>query len=84
MQGNKAKGVAVCQICGDTVGVVATGDVFVACNECAFPVCRPCYEYERKEGNQCCPQCKTRYKRLKGLFLHTFLACYERDLYKNT
>ncbi|KAL6848097.1 hypothetical protein ACP4OV_022225 [Aristida adscensionis] len=55
----------ICQICGDTVGLSATGDVFVACNECAFPVCRPCYEYERKEGNQCCPQCKTRYKRQK-------------------
>nr|AFG25776.1 cellulose synthase 2 [Bambusa emeiensis] len=56
----------ICQICGDTVGLSATGDVFVACNECAFPVCRPCYEYERKDGNQCCPQCKTRYKRHKG------------------
>lgn len=56
----------VCQICGDTVGLTATGDVFVACNECAFPVCRPCYEYERKDGNQSCPQCKTRYKRHRG------------------
>ncbi|KAI4316311.1 hypothetical protein L6164_024302 [Bauhinia variegata] len=56
----------ICQICGDTVGLTATGDVFVACNECAFPVCRPCYEYERKDGNQSCPQCKTRYKRHKG------------------
>ncbi|KAJ1282364.1 hypothetical protein BS78_03G046300 [Paspalum vaginatum] len=56
----------ICQICGDTVGISETGDAFVACNECAFPVCRPCYEYERKEGNQCCPQCKTRYKRHKG------------------
>ncbi|CAK9171540.1 unnamed protein product [Ilex paraguariensis] len=60
----------ICQICGDTVGFTATGDVFVACNECAFPcafpVCRPCYEYERKDGNQFCPQCKTRYKRQKG------------------
>ena len=56
-----------CQICGDTVGLTASGDVFVACNECAFPVCRPCYEYERKDGNQSCPQCKTRYKRHKGL-----------------
>lgn len=56
----------ICQICGDTVGVTANGDVFVACNECAFPVCRACYEYERKDGNQSCPQCKTRYKRLKG------------------
>ncbi|KAG2700100.1 hypothetical protein I3760_07G217500 [Carya illinoinensis] len=56
----------ICQICGDTVGLTASGDVFVACNECAFPVCRPCYEYERKDGNQSCPQCKTRYKRQKG------------------
>ncbi|MED6203822.1 Cellulose synthase A catalytic subunit 1 [UDP-forming] [Stylosanthes scabra] len=56
----------ICQICGDNVGLTATGDVFVACNECAFPVCRPCYEYERKDGNQSCPQCKTRYKRHRG------------------
>uniref|UniRef100_A0A166DLB1 Cellulose synthase n=1 Tax=Daucus carota subsp. sativus TaxID=79200 RepID=A0A166DLB1_DAUCS len=56
----------LCQICGDDVGLSAAGDPFVACNECAFPVCRPCYEYERREGNQSCPQCKTRYKRLKG------------------
>ncbi|KAL0915315.1 hypothetical protein M5K25_015724 [Dendrobium thyrsiflorum] len=56
----------ICQICGDTIGLTEKGDVFVACNECAFPVCRPCYEYERKEGNKCCPQCKTRYKRHIG------------------
>ncbi|KAJ7526246.1 hypothetical protein O6H91_17G090000 [Diphasiastrum complanatum] len=56
----------VCQICGDDVGVTIDGELFVACNECAFPVCRPCYEYERKDGNQSCPQCKTRYKRHKG------------------
>ncbi|GFS42706.1 cellulose synthase 1 [Actinidia rufa] len=56
----------ICQICGDTVGLTVSGGVFVACNECAFPVCRACYEYERKDGNQSCPQCKTRYKRHKG------------------
>lgn len=56
----------VCQICGDDVGVTTNGELFVACNECAFPVCRPCYEYERKDGNQACPQCKTRYRRHKG------------------
>ncbi|KAJ6674029.1 X-BOX TRANSCRIPTION FACTOR-RELATED [Salix viminalis] len=55
-----------CQICGDNVGVTENGDIFVACNECAFPVCRPCYEYERKDGTQSCPQCKTRYRRHKG------------------
>uniref|UniRef100_A0A7N0V2Z4 Cellulose synthase n=1 Tax=Kalanchoe fedtschenkoi TaxID=63787 RepID=A0A7N0V2Z4_KALFE len=58
--------VHVCQICSDTVRFSEAGDVFVACNECAFPVCRPCYEYERRDGSQACPQCKTRYKRLKG------------------
>ncbi|XP_010526630.1 PREDICTED: cellulose synthase A catalytic subunit 2 [UDP-forming] [Tarenaya hassleriana] len=55
-----------CQICGDEIEFTVDGEPFVACNECAFPVCRPCYEYERREGNQACPQCKTRYKRLKG------------------
>ncbi|CAA2999566.1 cellulose synthase A catalytic subunit 7 [UDP-forming] [Olea europaea subsp. europaea] len=56
----------VCEICGDEVGLTVDGELFVACNECGFPVCRPCYEYERREGTQLCPQCKTRYKRLKG------------------
>ncbi|KAL6518502.1 Cellulose synthase A catalytic subunit 2 UDP-forming [Orobanche gracilis] len=55
-----------CQICEDEVEITIDGELFVACNECAFPVCRTCYEYERKEGNQSCPQCKTRYKRIKG------------------
>ncbi|CAH9144512.1 unnamed protein product [Cuscuta epithymum] len=56
----------VCEICGDEVGLTVDGDLFVACNDCGFPVCRPCYEYERREGTKHCPQCKTRYKRLKG------------------
>ncbi|KAB2077848.1 hypothetical protein ES319_A06G121800v1 [Gossypium barbadense] len=56
----------ICQICGDEIEISLDGEPFVACNECAFPVCRPCYEYERREGNQACPQCKTRYKRIKG------------------
>ncbi|XP_027354437.1 cellulose synthase A catalytic subunit 6 [UDP-forming]-like isoform X4 [Abrus precatorius] len=56
----------ICQICGDEIEITEDGEPFVACNECAFPVCRPCYEYERREGNQVCPQCKTRYKRIKG------------------
>ncbi|KAJ7982211.1 Cellulose synthase family protein [Quillaja saponaria] len=56
----------VCQICGDNVGKTLDGEPFVACGVCAFPVCRPCYEYERKDGNQSCPQCKTRYRRHRG------------------
>lgn len=56
----------LCEICGDSVGLTVEGDLFVACEECGFPVCRPCYEYERREGTQVCPQCHTRYKRIKG------------------
>ncbi|KAA8517064.1 hypothetical protein F0562_017118 [Nyssa sinensis] len=56
----------ICQICGDEIEITVDGEPFVACNECAFPVCRPCYEYERREGNQAYPQCKTRFKRIKG------------------
>jgi cellulose synthase A len=58
----------VCQICGDGVGAGAEGEVFAACDVCGFPVCRPCYEYERKDGTQACPQCKTKYKRHKGMY----------------
>lgn len=60
----------VCEICGDEIGKTVEGDLFVACDECGFPVCRPCYEYERREGTQLCPQCKTRYKRLKGIYIY--------------
>ncbi|KMT18829.1 hypothetical protein BVRB_2g029350 [Beta vulgaris subsp. vulgaris] len=56
----------LCQICGENVGKAVNGKLFVACGECGFPVCRPCYEYERKEGNQSCLQCKTRYRRHEG------------------
>ncbi|CAN6486144.1 unnamed protein product [Victoria cruziana] len=55
-----------CRICGDEIGRNDNGGLFVACRECRFPVCRPCYEYERSEGNQTCPKCHARYKRQKG------------------
>ncbi|TXG70440.1 hypothetical protein EZV62_005375 [Acer yangbiense] len=56
----------VCRICSNNVGTDVNGELFVACQVCAFPVCRPCYEYERKDGNQSCLQCKTKYRRHKG------------------
>ncbi|KAG2548569.1 hypothetical protein PVAP13_9KG193600 [Panicum virgatum] len=58
--------VRTCRVCGDEVGAREDGQPFVACAECGFPVCRPCYEYERSDGTQRCPQCNTRYKRQKG------------------
>ncbi|KAL4276377.1 hypothetical protein AHAS_Ahas20G0201100 [Arachis hypogaea] len=56
----------ICQICGETIGLTDSGDVFVACNECAFPVCHPYYEYERKDGNQCCPSVRLDTKGTKN------------------
>ncbi|KAJ4953644.1 hypothetical protein NE237_030476 [Protea cynaroides] len=56
----------ICQLCGDEIELATGGEPFVACNKCAFPVCMPCYEFERRERNQNCPQCGTRYKRIKG------------------
>ncbi|CAN6554091.1 hypothetical protein ACFX13_004072 [Malus domestica] len=61
-----ASSTKVCRVCGDEIGYKEDGELFVACHVCGFPVCRPCYDYERSEGNQCCPQCNTRYKRHKG------------------
>lgn len=75
----KNLGPQICQICSDNVGKTVDGDRFVACDFCSFPVCRPCYEYERKDGNQSCPQCKTTYKRHKGnnttVDISIFMTC---------
>ncbi|KAH9785212.1 cellulose synthase [Citrus sinensis] len=62
----RQSGSKLCRVCGDEIGLKENGELFVACHECGFPVCRPCYEYERSEGSQCCPGCNTRYKRHKG------------------
>ncbi|CAH8323138.1 unnamed protein product [Eruca vesicaria subsp. sativa] len=55
----------ICRICSDEVKEAENGQTFVACHVCAFPVCKPCYDYERSSGNKCCPQCNTPYKRHK-------------------
>lgn len=34
-------------MCGDEIGCNENGEVFSACHVCKFPVCRPCYDYER-------------------------------------
>ncbi|KAH9729166.1 cellulose synthase [Citrus sinensis] len=62
----RQSGSKLCRVCGDEIGLKENGELFVACHECGFPVCRPCYDYERSEGSQCCPGCNTRYKRHKG------------------
>uniref|UniRef100_A0A2P2MP60 Uncharacterized protein MANES_09G023700 n=1 Tax=Rhizophora mucronata TaxID=61149 RepID=A0A2P2MP60_RHIMU len=79
----KQTNLQVCQICSDEIGTTVDGEPFVACHVCAFPVCRPCYEYERKDGNQSCPQCKTKYKRHKGSS-KPFIAPFTFNAYRDT
>eukprot|EP00267_Zea_mays_P031550 XP_008663887.1 auxin-responsive protein IAA5 [Zea mays] len=59
MRGSDA---ATAVICGHGVGTTADSDL---CTFCGFPMCRPCYEYNRKDDTQACPQCKTN-KRHQG------------------
>ncbi|KAF8413717.1 hypothetical protein HHK36_001709 [Tetracentron sinense] len=54
-------GVPLCNSCGEAVGFSANGEVFVACHECNFPLCRSCLDYEIKEGRKICLRCGTPY-----------------------
>ena len=67
---------STCRVCGDEIGCNENGEVFSACHVCKFPVCRPCYDYERSDGNQCCPQCNTRYKRHRGVRYYVHFRIY--------
>ncbi|KAK3028984.1 LOW QUALITY PROTEIN: hypothetical protein RJ639_038187 [Escallonia herrerae] len=64
----------ICQICGDDVGRTAEGELFVACNECAFPICKICYDYERREGSQGVLECKAMKKRMTSTMWRTSSA----------
>ncbi|KAK7302969.1 hypothetical protein RJT34_13866 [Clitoria ternatea] len=53
--------VHLCNSCGEQVGLDANGEVFVACHECYFPICKACFEYEINEGRRVCLRCATPY-----------------------
>ncbi|KAK9267489.1 hypothetical protein L1049_009916 [Liquidambar formosana] len=50
-------GVPICNTCGETMGVDSNGEVFVACHECNFSMCKSCLDYEIKEGRKVCLRC---------------------------
>lgn len=54
-------GVPICSTCGEQVGLNLNGEVFVACHECNFPLCKTCIEYEIKEGRSSCLRCGSPY-----------------------
>lgn len=54
-------GVPLCNNCGEGVGLDSKGEVFVACHECNFPLCRSCFDYEINQGRNACLQCAAPY-----------------------
>ncbi|KAL0310609.1 UNVERIFIED_CONTAM: Cellulose synthase A catalytic subunit [UDP-forming] [Sesamum angustifolium] len=54
-------GVPRCNTCGEQVGLSSKGEVFVACQECNYPICQHCLDYEIKEGRNACIRCGTPY-----------------------
>lgn len=54
-------GVPVCHTCGEQVEFDASGEAFVACRQCNFPICKDCLNYELKEGRNVCLRCGTPY-----------------------
>ncbi|XP_057536897.1 cellulose synthase A catalytic subunit 8 [UDP-forming] isoform X1 [Amaranthus tricolor] len=55
-------GVPQCNTCGEQVGIDSNGDVFIACHECNFPVCKDCVDYEIKVGKKACLRCGSPYE----------------------
>ncbi|XP_004485918.1 cellulose synthase A catalytic subunit 8 [UDP-forming]-like isoform X2 [Cicer arietinum] len=54
-------GVSFCNSCGEQVGFDGNGEVFVACHECYFPICKACVHYEISEGRSVCLRCGNPY-----------------------
>ncbi|CAL1410425.1 unnamed protein product [Linum trigynum] len=54
-------GAPVCNTCGEAVRLKPNGELFVACHECNFSMCRSCVEYESKEGRKACLRCSSPY-----------------------
>lgn len=54
-------GVPLCNNCGERVGLDSKGEVFVACHECNFPLCRSCFDYEINQGRNACLRCAAPY-----------------------
>jgi hypothetical protein len=78
-------GVPLCNSCGEQVGVGANGDVFVACHECNFSICRACVDFELKEGRKACLRCAAPYDgiSLTLKFYCRFVQTYDSCMYKS-
>uniref|UniRef100_A0A5B7BKR1 Cellulose synthase n=1 Tax=Davidia involucrata TaxID=16924 RepID=A0A5B7BKR1_DAVIN len=60
-------GVPICNTCGEQVGLNSNGEVFVACHECNFPICKSCVDYDIKEGRTACLRCGAPYDEMSKI-----------------
>lgn len=54
-------GVPLCNSCGEQLGFEPNGELFVACHECNFAICKSCIRHGIEEGRNACLQCATPY-----------------------
>lgn len=66
-------GVPHCHTCGEQVGIDANGEVFVACHDCNFPICKDCLGDEIKEGRKVCLRCGSPYA---GIYMIKLLVLF--------
>ncbi|KAL8090828.1 cellulose synthase A catalytic subunit 8 [UDP-forming] [Apium graveolens] len=60
-------GVPTCSTCGEQVGLDHNGEVFVACHECSYPICKSCFEYDLKDGRSSCLRCGAPYDEISTM-----------------
>lgn len=69
-------GVPLCNICGEQLLLGENGERFVACHDCNYPICKPCFEHEINEGHSVCLNCATPYQgNLFMCTLYSFNTC---------
>lgn len=71
-------GAPLCNTCGEPVGLNSNGQVFVACHECNYAICKPCFDADINDGRTVCLRCAAPYDGmffLKTKIVTTHNAC---------
>lgn len=69
-------GVPICINCGEQVGLDHNGEVFVACHDCNYPMCKSCFDYEIKDGRSSCLRCGVPYDGISNFNSLVEFCCF--------
>lgn len=67
-------GASLCNICGEQLVLSENGELFVACHECSYPICKACFEHEINEGHKVCLKCGTPYE---GNLFYVYITIFQ-------